>query len=42
MHDIAAARATGFLGAVHAAAALLGLSALADQGYHQGRGKVVI
>ncbi len=41
MHDIAAARATGFLGAVHAAAALLGLSALADQGYNQGRGKVV-
>jgi DDE superfamily endonuclease len=34
MHDIAAARATGFLGAVHAAAALLGLPAPADQGYH--------
>ncbi len=34
VHDIAAARATGFLGAVHAAAALLGLPALADKGYH--------
>jgi DDE superfamily endonuclease len=34
MHDIAAAGATGFLGAVHAAAALLGLTALADKGYH--------
>ena len=34
MHDIAAARATGFLGALHAAAALLGLPALADKGYH--------
>jgi len=34
MHDIAAARATGFLGAVHAAAALLGLPAPADKGYH--------
>src|SRR3712207_1502268 len=34
MHDLAAARATGFLGAVHAAAALLGLPALADKGYH--------
>ena len=34
MHDIAAARATGFLDAVHAAAALLGLPALADKGYH--------
>ena len=33
MHDIAAARATGFLGAAHAAAALLGLPALADKGY---------
>jgi hypothetical protein len=32
-HDLAAARATGFLGAVYAAAALLGLSALADKGY---------
>jgi hypothetical protein len=34
MHDLAAARATGFLGAQHAAAALLGLPALADKGYH--------
>ena len=34
MHDLAAARATGFLGALHAAAALLGLPALADKGYH--------
>jgi hypothetical protein len=36
MHDLAAARATGFLGALHAAAALLGLpalAALADKGY---------
>jgi hypothetical protein len=33
-HDLAAARRTGFLGAVYAAAALLGLSALADKGYH--------
>jgi hypothetical protein len=33
-HDVAAARATGFLGALHAAAALLGLFALADKGYH--------
>ena len=33
MHDLAAARATGFLGALHAAAALLGLPALADKGY---------
>ncbi len=32
-HDLAAARATGFLGAVYAAAALLGLFALADKGY---------
>src|SRR3954453_12787550 len=32
-HDLAAARATGFLGALHAAAALLGLLALADKGY---------
>src|SRR5947209_20132793 len=32
-HDLAAARATGFLGALHAAAALLGLPTLADQGY---------
>src|SRR5215217_2054916 len=32
-HDLAAARATGFLGALHAAAALLGLSTLADKGY---------
>jgi len=31
-HDLAAARATGFLGALHAAA-LLGLRALADKGY---------
>ncbi|ADB73473.1 IS5-like element ISGeob4 family transposase [Geodermatophilus obscurus] len=40
VHDLAAARATGFLGALHAAAALLGLpalaalAALADKGYH--------
>jgi hypothetical protein len=33
MHDLAAARATGILGALHAAAALLGLPALADKGY---------
>ena len=33
-HDLAAARATGFLGALHAAAAVLGLPALADKGYH--------
>ena len=33
-HDLAAARATGFLGALHAAAALLGLPALADKGYN--------
>jgi hypothetical protein len=33
MHDLAAARATGFLGALYAAAALLGLPALADKGY---------
>jgi hypothetical protein len=32
-HDLAAARVTGFLGALHAAAALLGLPALADKGY---------
>src|SRR3712207_3884819 len=32
-HDLAATRATGFLGALHAAAALLGLPALADKGY---------
>ena len=34
VHDLAAARRTGFLGAVYAAAAALGLSALADKGYH--------
>jgi hypothetical protein len=34
MHDLAAARATGLLGALHPAAALLGLPALADKGYH--------
>jgi DDE superfamily endonuclease len=33
-HDLAAARRTGFLGALYAAAALLGLPALADKGYH--------
>ena len=33
MHDLAAARATGFLAALHAAAAVLGLPALADKGY---------
>jgi DDE superfamily endonuclease len=32
-HDLAAARATGFLGALYGAAALLGLPALADKGY---------
>jgi DDE superfamily endonuclease len=32
-HDLAAARLTGFLGAVYGAAALLGLPALADKGY---------
>ena len=32
-HDLTAARATGFLGALYAAAALLGLPALADKGY---------
>jgi hypothetical protein len=32
-HDLAAARSTGFLGALYAAAALLGLPALADKGY---------
>src|SRR3954466_6499477 len=33
-HDLAAARATGFLGTLQAAAALLGLPAPADNGYH--------
>jgi hypothetical protein len=37
-HDLAAARATGFLGALHAAASLLGLPALADKGYDGGAG----
>jgi hypothetical protein len=32
-HDLAAARRTGFLGALYAAASLLGLPALADKGY---------
>jgi hypothetical protein len=32
-HDLAAARATGFHGTLHAAAALLGLATLADKGY---------
>ncbi len=32
-HDLAAARRTGFLGALYAAAALLGLPTLADKGY---------
>ena len=32
-HDLAAARATGFLGTLHAAPALLGLPTLADKGY---------
>lgn len=32
-HDITAARQTGFLGALYAAAALLGLPTLADKGY---------
>src|SRR3954447_9420611 len=33
-HDLTAARVTGFLGALLSAAALLGLPALADKGYH--------
>jgi len=33
IHDLAAARRTGFLGALHAATALLGLPALADKDY---------
>jgi hypothetical protein len=33
VHDLTAARRTGFLGALHAAASLLGLPALADKGY---------
>jgi DDE superfamily endonuclease len=33
VHDLTAARATGFLGALHAAASLLGLPSLADKGY---------
>jgi DDE superfamily endonuclease len=33
VHDLTAARVTGFLGALYAAAALLGLPALADKGY---------
>src|SRR3954462_5995740 len=32
-HALTAARVTGFLGALHAAAALLGLPGLADKGY---------
>jgi hypothetical protein len=32
-HDLAAARATGFLGALYAAAAVLAVPALADKGY---------
>src|SRR5437764_14842543 len=32
-HDLTAARATGFLGALHAAASLPGLPSLADKGY---------
>jgi hypothetical protein len=32
-HDLTAARVTGFLGALHAAASLLGLPSLADKGY---------
>ncbi len=32
-HDLAAARRTGFLGALYAAASLLGLPVLADKGY---------
>jgi hypothetical protein len=36
VHDLAAARMTGFRGALHAAAALLGLPALADKGYDGG------
>jgi hypothetical protein len=36
-HDLAAACATGFLAALHAAAALLGLPTLADKG-HDGAG----
>ena len=34
MPDLAAGRDTGCLGALHAAAALLGLPAQADKGYH--------
>ena len=33
IHDLTAARVTGFLGALYAAAALLGLPTLADKGY---------
>jgi hypothetical protein len=32
-HDLTTARATGFLGALHAAASLLGLPSLADKAY---------
>jgi hypothetical protein len=32
-HDLTTALATGFLGALHAAASLLGLPSLADKGY---------
>ena len=32
-HDLAAARGTGFVGTLHAVAALLGLTTLADKGY---------
>jgi DDE superfamily endonuclease len=36
-HDLTAARVTGFLGALYAAAALLGLATLADKGYDGAR-----
>jgi DDE superfamily endonuclease len=41
VHDLAAVRATGFLGALYAAAALLGLPTLADKGY-EGAGAGIV
>ena len=41
IHDLTAARVTGFLGALYAAAALLGLPTLADKGY-AGAGACVL